>query len=99
MCEATFGTVCLVAARLDVLKLNVVLIKVLDNTNVVVLDVALILSGHGVVRHLRAVKASRISLNHVVEHLIIQILGVSYLGIVLLSDVDTVVERLQAHSG
>lgn len=98
MREAALARVRLTAGC-DVLELDVVLVEVLDDANVVVLDVTFVLSGKRVIRDLRAVETTRVRLNHVVEHLSIQILGVSHLGILLLSNVHTVVQRLQAYSG
>ena len=90
VCEAALARVLL--PWRDIFELNMVLVKVLDDANIIVLDtITLALSGHGVIRHLRAVEAARVGLNHVVEHLIIQILGVTHLGIILLAHIDTVV--------
>lgn len=51
MSEAALARVGL-TARCHVLELDMVLVKVLDNADVVVLHVALLLSRHRVIRHL-----------------------------------------------
>jgi hypothetical protein len=85
-----------VAVRSHVLQLNVILIEVLDDSDIVVLHLRVILfAGHGADARCRwylgTVEASRICLRHVVHHMVFQILSVANL-VRLLASVDATAE-------
>ena len=77
-----------------------VLVEILDHTNIVVLDILLIVwPRHRIIGHLLSVEASRIGLDHILNHLIVQILRILHVRIVLFCNVNTIVQRLKPNSG
>ena len=84
-----------------ILQLDVVLVEILNHADVVVLNIRrlVILSRHRVVRHLGAVEASGIRLNHILNHLVIQTRLVLHVRIILFCNVNAVVKRLESDSG